>query len=258
MTMGLIKQTVVGKDVYYFSHDSNARNDNKMIAVRMKYGASGYGIYFMLIEKLRESADYKCVKDYNIIAFDLRVDASIVKSIVEDFGLFAFTENGECFYSESLLRRMNPLDNLRKKRSEAGKAGMKNRWESEQLKQTDNNVITQLPKSDNNKSKVNKEEEQESIKEKAKRFFPPTCEEVVGYCTERKNSVDADKFFNFYQSKGWMVGKNRMKDWRAAVRTWELEDAKRSANRPGSLDKQQSDFANRLNQKLKSNGSKKQ
>ncbi|MDR1556812.1 MAG: DUF4373 domain-containing protein [Tannerellaceae bacterium] len=91
------------KDVYYFSHDSNARNDNKMVAVRMKHGVAGYGVYFMLIEKLRESADYKCVKDYNIIAFDLRVDASIVKSIVEDFGLFAFTENGECFYSESLL-----------------------------------------------------------------------------------------------------------------------------------------------------------
>jgi hypothetical protein len=149
------------KDSYYFPHDYNARNDNKIISVRMKYGAAGYGVYFMLIEKLRESADYKCVKDYNTIAFDLRVDASIVKSIVEDFGLFAFTESGECFYSESLLQRMIPLDNLRKKRSKAGKAGMKNRWESEQLKQTDNNVITQLPKSDNNKSKVNKSNKKE-------------------------------------------------------------------------------------------------
>jgi hypothetical protein len=89
----------------------------------MKHGAAGYGIYFMIVEKLRESADYKCVKDYNAIAFDLRVDASIVKSIVEDFGLFAFTDDGECFYSESLLRRMNRFDEARKKYSDAGKSG---------------------------------------------------------------------------------------------------------------------------------------
>jgi hypothetical protein len=49
----------------------------------------------------------------------------------------------------------------------------------------------------------------------------PTLEEVVAYCKERKNQVDPDKWFDFYQSKGWYVGKNKMRDWRAAVRTWE-------------------------------------
>ena len=48
-----------------------------------------------------------------------------------------------------------------------------------------------------------------------------TVEEVKEYCKERKNSVDADTFVDFYQSKGWLVGKNPMKDWKAAVRTWE-------------------------------------
>lgn len=53
------------------------------------------------------------------------------------------------------------------------------------------------------------------------RFTPPTLDQVSDYCLERGNGVDAVKWFNFYQSKGWMVGKNKMKDWKAAVRTWE-------------------------------------
>ena len=53
------------------------------------------------------------------------------------------------------------------------------------------------------------------------RFVPPTVEEVKAYCQERKNKVDAEAFVDFYESKGWLIGKNKMKDWRAAVRTWE-------------------------------------
>ena len=53
------------------------------------------------------------------------------------------------------------------------------------------------------------------------RFTPPTVEEVKAYCLERGNNVDAESFVSFYESKGWLIGKNKMKDWRAAVRTWE-------------------------------------
>jgi len=52
-------------------------------------------------------------------------------------------------------------------------------------------------------------------------FKKPTIKEISDYGKERNNEVDAKKFFNFYESKGWMVGKNKMKDWQAAVRTWE-------------------------------------
>ena len=52
-------------------------------------------------------------------------------------------------------------------------------------------------------------------------FRPPTVDEVAAYCAERGNNVDAHAWWDFYQSKGWMVGKNKMKDWKAAVRTWE-------------------------------------
>ena len=54
-----------------------------------------------------------------------------------------------------------------------------------------------------------------------KRFVPPTVDDVTAYCIERCNSVDPQRFVDYYSSNGWMVGKNKMKDWKAAVRTWE-------------------------------------
>lgn len=64
-------------------------------------------------------------------------------------------------------------------------------------------------------------EEGKDIKKTAKRFSPPTLEEVKAYCLERNNNVDAERFIDYYTSNGWFVGKNKMKDWKAAVRTWE-------------------------------------
>ena len=52
------------------------------------------------------------------------------------------------------------------------------------------------------------------------KFQPPTLEMVTDYCLERMNGVDPERFIDFYESKGWMIGKNKMKDWKAAMRTW--------------------------------------
>lgn len=66
-----------------------------------------------------------------------------------------------------------------------------------------------------------------------KPFIPPTVEEVGAYCTERGNSVDPEAFVDFYASKGWMIGKNKMKDWKAAVRTWEQGDKRKGVKNGG-------------------------
>ena len=72
------------------------------------------------------------------------------------------------------------------------------------------------------KNSIDKDSKGESVRgEKAKRFYPPTLDEVKQYCEERKNNIDPMAFIDIYSSKGWMIGKNRMKDWKAAVRTWE-------------------------------------
>ena len=64
-------------------------------------------------------------------------------------------------------------------------------------------------------------EERKKVAPKKERFSPPTVQEVQEYCNERQNGIQAYAFVNFYQSKGWFIGKNKMKDWRAAIRTWE-------------------------------------
>ena len=85
------------------------------------------------------------------------------------------------------------------------------------------NVNDNVLSKDNNKE--NNTTNNSSVKEKptTSRFYPPTLDEIKAYCNERNNLVDPDRFYDFYSAKGWMVGKNKMKDWKAAVRTWEKE-----------------------------------
>lgn len=64
----------------------------------------------------------------------------------------------------------------------------------------------------------NIEIKENNIKEK---FIKPSLEEIKAYCQERNNGINPNSFYDFYESKNWMIGKNRMKDWKAAVRTWE-------------------------------------
>ena len=66
---------------------------------------------------------------------------------------------------------------------------------------------------------------------KRTRFTPPTLEEVQNYCRERNNNVNAERFINHYTANGWMVGKNKMKDWKAAVRTWEQSEKPKPTKR---------------------------
>lgn len=63
--------------------------------------------------------------------------------------------------------------------------------------------------------------EKQPAKRKSSRFVAPTVEEVKAYCDERNNGIDPNKFIDYYEARGWMLGKNHIKDWKACVRTWE-------------------------------------
>lgn len=67
-------------------------------------------------------------------------------------------------------------------------------------------------------------------KRRAPYFSPPSLQEVQEYCKERGNNIDAESFIDFYESKGWMVGSSKMKNWKAAVRTWENREKKVKGN----------------------------
>lgn len=116
--------------ISYFSHDSNARNSKKLLRLRKKHGAAGYGVYFMLIERLTEEPDFTSDLDYDMLAFDLHVKRDLIRSVVENFDLFEIFEgqgstvNKQKFRSSGLMERME----LRAIRSAAGRRGAANRW----------------------------------------------------------------------------------------------------------------------------------
>ena len=72
---------------------------------------------------------------------------------------------------------------------------------------------------------INKKDISKDISKKAI-FIKPTFEEISQYCRERKNKIDPQHFIDYYEANGWMVGRNKMKDWKACVRTWEARQKK--------------------------------
>ena len=106
-----------------------------------------------------------------------------------------------------------------KKGAEYGKKGGRPKKENPKETPSEPQENPKETPNENVNENVNENDKKENIKRKT--FCRPTIEEVKAYCKERKNSVDAEKFCDFYESKGWKVGKESMKDWKASVRTWE-------------------------------------
>ena len=135
---------------------------------------------------------------------------------------------------------------------------------SENMKQRENGKKGGRPKTRQNpneptETQINPNEPTETLKEKKrkekennekkspseiyKRFTPPTIQEVRDYCKERGNNVDPERFVDFYASKGWKVGNQPMKDWKAAVRTWEKSDKPKPVQLLPAQDYQQRDYS---------------
>jgi hypothetical protein len=123
----------MAKEAYYFSHDSNARHDPKITAMRGVYGMQGYGWFWTLVEMMREADGYKLdMKSkyaFNAYAIQTQSECNAIASFVHDcineFELFA--SDGDNFWSESLLRRME----LRESKSEKARNSAKARWSKE-------------------------------------------------------------------------------------------------------------------------------
>jgi hypothetical protein len=138
----------MSKEAYYFSHDTNARRDPKILAMRNDWKLEGYGWYWIIIEMLAEQDGYrlKCNAKWvtNAIAMELLCDANraqeFINSLINDYELLS--SDGEYFWSESLIRRMNLKEEKRQKRVEAGKKGAEKRWNNNNPEQDNSNAIT--------------------------------------------------------------------------------------------------------------------
>lgn len=201
----------------YFSHDADARNDSKLLNVRMKYGAEGYGIYFMLLERLRTEKDYIGAADYNALAFDLRVSAGAVKDIINNFGLFSLTEDGGAFYSESLIRRMKMMESKSKKRSEAGKKAAAARWEKD--KSCDGNADAIRTHNERN-TKENKRKENKINDDDREVCAQKLASAISG---GRSSSSNAKTFLNFFDPGDWKNVIERVKESKFLQANLDLE-----------------------------------
>jgi hypothetical protein len=134
-----------GKDAYYFSHDSNAKDDPKCVLLIEQLGLEGYGIFWILVETFREQPDFKYpLKLIPALSRRYNTTAEKMKTVVGSYGLFGI-ENDRFFFSESLNRRMAVFLESRRKKSEAGSRGNQIRWGKNKitkLSQCDNNTIT--------------------------------------------------------------------------------------------------------------------
>ena len=128
----------------YFSHDSNAQHDPKIMKMMSKHGWEGYGLFWALVERLRNESGYKLEADYEVLAFGMRTQYERIKSLVEDLDLFVLKEDH--FYSTRLNDTMRLMDS----KSEKARSSARKRWERNA------NAMRTHSERDANKRKENK------------------------------------------------------------------------------------------------------
>lgn len=228
---------------FWFPHDSNARSDERITKLRIKHGNEGYGIYWCLVELLRDATAMRRQCDWDALAYEIRCDASLVQSIVCAFGLFTRSKSGTEFWSESLLRRQSKMLET----SEKNRANAQKRWVGKNataLPPHSDRIATAMHSTVQDSTVHNKQDstrEKEADKPPRPKFIPPNFHEI---CDECKNEIEANKFLDYYEANGWRVGRNPLKDWKAALRNWmrrrgEFQTQKKSSASAAKLDPMQ-------------------
>ena len=201
------------KDTFYFSHDYNSRNDEKIKKLIRKHGMQGYGVFWAIVEELYNNANALHL-DYDGIAFDLRTESDVIYSVLHDFDLFVF--NGDHFGSLSVQNRIND----RKDKSQKARDSAYSRWNKN--KNDANALQTQ---SDSNAIKERKGKE---IKEKERKEDIPTIDVFLSFCKDDmiKNKLNYDLYEYSLKSKflswvenNWKDGNNKpIKSWKSKIR----------------------------------------
>lgn len=120
------------------------------------------------------------------------------------------------------------VDASNKRRDNGKKGGRPSKEKTSGFENENHRLRDEKPNKNVNVNVNDNDNGNENVKVKEGNFVPPSLSEVKAYCQERNNGVDPEAFIDFYESKGWKVGNQRMKDWRAAVRTWEKRDNRAS------------------------------
>lgn len=199
----------------YFSHDTKARSDSKLVSLAMRQGMEGLGVYWCIVEMLYENDGKMMRTECERIAYELRTHSDCINSVIYEHELFQWDDL--YFWSNSVLNRLKTIT----EKSDKARQSATKRWENANAMRTqcDGNAIKEK-ESKVNKINIGDELPTEEPQPKRSKFTPPTPLEVNAYMQEQGMEDLSEKFVNFYEAKGWQIGKNKMKDWKAAVRTW--------------------------------------
>ena len=206
----------MSKDTFYFSHDYNSRNDEKIKFLLRKHGFNGYGLFWAIIEDLYNNAN-ALRTDYEGIAYDFRVDVLLIESIIKDFDLFVF--EGDTFGSLSVQKRIDERDSKSVKARESAHK----RWTNANAMQSqcEGNAIKE--------SKGKEIKEKKVIKGKVLPilFRDSIYNDIIVFSASFLGTQYEGANFNFYYEKvkNWSDSKNNKKvDWIATAKNWMARD----------------------------------
>jgi hypothetical protein len=206
--------------------------DDKIKLIDAKFGVAGFGVLIKLWQIIYENGYYITWTEKELLLYKNRINADInlINDVINEclrWGIF----NNDLYEKYSILTSNGIQKRYLEATKRRGELTLVAEYFQASIPKNCRVVFVYInPQnvSNNPQSKVKKSKEKEKNNNSGQ-FSPPTLEEVQAYCQERKNKVDPEKWRDFYSSKGWMIGKNKMKDWRAAVRTWEKDDPKNKA-----------------------------
>lgn len=179
----------------------------------------------------RLDADPRIIKGYIVPLLD-HITTNTIKTALVDMEvndlITLYTANGHTYLE---LQRFNKHQTLRRDKEHPSEIPSPGEVGSSPGVVREQSGLT--PTED----KIREDKIREDKGEKRKRFIPPSISEIQNYCSERHNKINPQVFLDFYASKNWYVGKNKMTDWMAAIRTWESNDRQggngNGNNRPG-------------------------
>ena len=220
--------------VYFWLKVDKKFFDNLFIK-RLKHMPGGYTMTVIYIRLMLESLEDDCILYYegyfdNLVqelALKLDVSEDDINMTVAYFtkcGLIQIDDDGHATLSQAKAMVESETNWAKYKREQRKNSQNLPKLENVQNKKTiSNSCPTEIEIELEKDIEIEKEihSSAKSTTTKRKRFEKPTLSQITQYCLERNNNVNAEQFYDYYESNGWKVGKNSMKDWKACVRTWE-------------------------------------
>ena len=235
----------MANSAYWFRHDTNAKDDHKIMLLMDQLGLEGYGIFWVLIETLREQSDYRYpMAMLPILAKRYMTSAEKMKAVVLNYGLFEVLEDDH-FASPSLLKRMEAYEDVLNKKRIAGAKGGKKRAENQAsakqvpstsqasakhvLKQTQANRVDRIREEVNIREREREYSGSLVSSARAREADFPSLSDVVEFFSDAGFTVYQAEQFHAHLIRG-----DPPKDWRAAATAWTSENVNKHKRHNGA------------------------